>query len=68
MIVISQRLKDYITGFESMEQPAKILKISVSSLYAYLNEERSCGEDFIESVIENIGWEWESAFEVKKDR
>ena len=66
-VKLSNSLKDYVRNFESMEDAAKKLDVSASTLYALLADDRSPSSEFIAKVIEVIGWDFEKAFDVVEE-
>ena len=68
MIIISERLRNYIEGFETKEEAAEALGISIQTLYNHLKKDADVSANFIDQVKERVGWDFEKAFEVREDR
>ena len=67
MIIISERLRDYIEGFGTKEEAAEALGVSIQTLYNHLRKEGEVSANFIEQVKQRVGWDFEKAFEIKND-
>ena len=67
-VFLSEDLKKYIRNFESIDFAADKLDVDASTLYALLNDERSPSNDFIAKVQMSVGWEFESAFEIREKK
>ena len=68
MIVMSKLLKDYVSGFETKAEFCERFEISYPTFLSYMKEEVSVSNDFIERVKEDLGLDFEKAFEIKEDR
>ena len=67
-IIPSKELVDYIGQFETKQDAAVHLRIPYSTLSAYLDGDRSVGTDFIAKVSEIVGWDFEKAFTIVKEK
>ena len=67
MIVMKQLLRDYIEGFETKAAFCEKFKISYPTFLSYWNNQVSISNDFIEQVTNDLGLDFEKAFEIKND-
>jgi len=67
MIIITEKFKKWIEGFESQERAAEFLNVSRPHLNSIISG-ANVGGEFIELVKEKTGWDWEMAFKIVEDK
>ena len=63
MIIPSKKLREYIDQFPSKEEFCVKAGISYPTLLKYLMNEQPCSTKFIEVITEQMGWDFEKAFD-----
>ena len=68
MIVMSKVLRGYVSGFETKAAFCEKIGISYPTFLSYWNNQVSVSNDFIEKVTEELGLDFEKAFESVEDK
>ena len=69
MIVLSTEFKKWLSNsFDTQEKAADFLEISRNHYRSITVDGGAVGSEFITSVNEKLGWEFEKAFEIVEDK